>query len=122
MFSKIANAFKTAWQDLKKGLTAADTYLQANATQIQSDVQTGAAIAENLLPVAKPIITAADTMEEAVMGELVSAIHSGAAVVDAKTGAAAVPLSPGLTASLQALAATLAGHPAVVAATATPTK
>jgi hypothetical protein len=119
MFSKIANAFKTAWQDLKKGLTAADNYLQANAVQIEAEIGTGAKIAENLLPAAKPIITAADTLEEAVMGELVAAVHSGAAVVNATDGTAAVTLSAGLTASLQALKDTLAGHPAVIAATAT---
>ena len=116
--AKIANAFKTAWQDLKKGLTAADTYLQANAVKIQSDVQTGVAIAENLLPAAKPVLTSADALEEAVMGELVAAVHSGAAVVNATDGTAAVQLSAGLTTALQGLAGTLAGHPAVVAATA----
>jgi hypothetical protein len=119
MFSKLANAFKTAWTDLKKGLTAADNYLTNNAAAIESKVATGAAIAENLLPGAKQAITTADTLEEAVMGELVAAVHSGAAVVNSADGTAAVQLSAGLTSSLKALAGTLAGHPAVVAAVTT---
>jgi hypothetical protein len=112
----LISAFKTAWQDLKKGLTTVDTYLATNAATIQSDIQTGVGVAETLVPSAAPIITAFDSIEEAAMAEIMAAIHSGAAVVNATTGTAAVTLSAGLTSSVKALATTLAGAPAVLAA------
>ncbi|HVW07306.1 MAG TPA: hypothetical protein VHC90_01920 [Bryobacteraceae bacterium] len=114
----IANAFHVAIADLKKGLSAVDSFVQNNLAKIQGTANTVAAVAEKLDPQAAPLISSIDELGQAATSEIAAAIHEGSAIVNSSDGTATVTLSAELYGSIKALATTLSGHPAVAAATA----
>lgn len=108
----LAQAFSTAWKDLKKTVSAVATFVVKNQASIQTavaDASTGLAVLD---PNAAPIITSFDTLEEAVMGKIAALAHD----------ASAAPTLQALFAeewpSIQALITTLKGHPTVASVTA----
>lgn len=115
----LANAFTTAWNDLKKVATLAKAFVAKEEPVLQTVVSIGSTAVEALDPALTPAVTAFDSLEAALVGEVTSAIASVTTAPD-PAGFFTVSLPGTLWPSLKAIASTLEGHPAVVAAKATP--
>ena len=114
--ANLTKAFTTAWQSIKGFVHKTDAYLTANTPKIQQGIVIAEKVAVAVDPALAPVVTIFDTFEEALIGEVTAAFHTGAALTDATTGAATITLSGQLSGIIKHLADTLAGHPAVVAA------
>lgn len=112
---KLIAAFKTAWQKIKGGLTAAAAFVAKEAPTVQAVVKEGSAIAVAAFPTLALPITAFDSIEESVMAEISAAISTGAALTQS-SGATTVTLSAELSTIIKSLVQTMEGHPAVAAA------
>lgn len=113
---KIKAAFTAAWTSFKSFVGRADAYIVANGPKVQAAVVLGGKVAVAVDPMLAPIVTVFDTFEEALVGEISAAFHTGAALTNSTTGETTVTLSAELSGIVKQLANTLAGHPAVIAA------
>lgn len=113
---KLKAAFTTAWQSFKGFVGKADAWITSNAPKVQSAIVLGEKVAVAVDPALAPVVTIFDTFEEALVAEITSAFHTGAALTNATDGTTVVTLSAELSGIVKHLANTLAGHPAVVAA------
>lgn len=112
----LGHLFAVAWQDLKKGATAAQSFITNHGAQIQADVKIGEGVVTTLDPSVTPFVTVFDSIEEALMGEVTAAVSSVATAPD-PAGFFTVSLPATLWPALKGIGTTLSGHPAVVAAT-----
>jgi hypothetical protein len=111
----LGKAFTTAWSDLKKVAAKAAAFVAKEAPVAQQVIAIASTTVAALDPALAPEITAFDSIEEALVGEVTAALG---AVTTAPDPASFFTISlPGtLYPALKAIASTLSGHPAVVAA------
>ena len=109
----LANAFATAWKDLKSVAAKVSTVLTHNSAAIQTVVAEGSAIAIAVDPALAPEVTAFGKLEEVLIGKI------AAAATDVANAPSLSALFGEAWPALQALVATLKNHPTVASVTAT---
>jgi hypothetical protein len=109
---KLANAFATAWKDLKAVAAKVSAALTKNSAGIQTLVADGSAVAVAVDPSIAPEVTAFDALEEVVIGKI------AAAATDTANASGLSALFGEAWPAIQTLVKTLENHPTVASVTA----
>jgi hypothetical protein len=109
---KLANAFATAWKDLKAVARKIAAALAKNSAAIQTVVANGSAVAIAIDPAIAPEVTAFDTLEEVIIGKI------AAAATDTANASGLSVLFGEAWPAIQALVKALENHPTVASVTA----
>jgi hypothetical protein len=108
----LANAFSTAWKDLKAVAAKVSTVLTKDSVAIQTAVTDASAVAVAVDPSAAGTITAFDSLEEVIVGKI------AAAASDVANAASLESLFGDAWPAIKSLVATLENHPTVASVTA----
>lgn len=112
--TKLAAAFKTAWNALKTGATKVEAFIVKAEPVVQEVVTEGSAITDMVAPALAPAVTAFDSAEEIIMGKVLALLQNAETAPTVSTlFADELPL-------LQSIKDVVVNHPAVAALTATP--
>jgi hypothetical protein len=108
----LANAFSTAWKDLKATAAKVASTITRNSAVIQTAVTDASAVAVVVDPSACGVITAFDSLEEVIVGKI------AAAASDVANAASLESLFGEAWPAINSLVATLGNHPTVASVTA----
>jgi hypothetical protein len=108
----LANAFSTAWKDLKATAAKVASTVTRNSAAIQTVVTDASAVAVAVDPSAANVITAFDTLEEVIVGKI------AAAASDVANATSLSALFEEAWPAIKSLIATLENHPTVASVTA----
>jgi hypothetical protein len=109
---KLANAFATAWRDLKAVAAKVSAALARNSAGIQTVVADGSAVADAIDPSIAPEVTAFDALEEVIIGKI------AAAATDTANASGLSVLFGEAWPAIQALVKALESNPTVASVTA----
>jgi phage-related protein len=108
----LANAFSTAWKDLKAVASKVSTALTNDSAAVQTVVTDASTVVSAVDPALAPAVTVFDSLEEAVMGKV------AAAASDIANATSLSALFGEVWPAIQSLVATLENHPTVASVTA----